>query len=331
MTDRLLAVSYVVPLRTADADADLVEHLAALTSVVDEVLLVDGSDRVVFQRHADLLPPAVTHRRPIMDTPMGKVGGVVTALVHAKHDLLVIADDDVRWDGPGLRRALARLGDAQVGRPQNRFEPSPWHARWDTGRMLINRALSGDWPGTMLVRRGALPSGYAGDALFENLEMVRTVRAAGGTERVLLDVVVARRPPTPARFWEQRVRQAYDEWARPWRLVIQLTWLPLVLHRPRRALPLAVLAVALGEMGRRRAGGRHHWGPAAALWTVPWAAERAVTSWLAVAARLRGGVRYRGQRLPVAAHSVRILRARLEGAHIRPVTLEPRGSDQAIG
>jgi hypothetical protein len=318
VTDHRLALSYVVPVRTSEADEELVDHLAELATVVDDVLLVDGSDRDVFQRHAGLLPAAVRHLRPAHDVPMGKVAGVLTGLVHASHDLVVIADDDVRWDRAGLQQAIAGLGDAEVGRPQNRFEPSPWHARWDTGRILINRALSGDWPGTMLVRRAALPRGYAGDALFENLEMVRTIRAAGGTERVLLDVVVVRRPPSAFRFFEQRVRQAYDEWARPWRLIFELTWLPLVLHRPRRAVSLALSAVVLGEVGRRRAGGDRHWGPTAALWTVPWMAERAVTSWLAVAARIRGGVRYRGQRFPVAAHSVHVLRSRTATAERGP-------------
>ncbi len=106
----------------------------------------------------------------------------------------------------------------------------PWHARWDTGRILLNRLTGGDWPGTLAVRRSILRAtgGYDGRAMFENLELVRTVIAAGGHERVLLDAFVVRRPATTRHFWSQRVRQAYDELARPARLSVQLVVLPTV-------------------------------------------------------------------------------------------------------
>ena len=292
-------------------------YLGRLARDVDDIIVVDGSDEEVFQAHRARLPVNIRHHAPSERTAMGKVGGVVTGVQLARHQLVVIADDDVRWSRALLERAMAGLGDADVARPQNVFVPTPWHARWDTGRILLNRATSGDWPGTLLVRRSALLEGYAGDALFENLELVRTVRAAGGRERVLFGVVVPRIPPSARRFWEQRVRQAYDEWARPWRLALQLTWLPLAVLRPRRAVALAVGAVAFAEAGRRRAGGAAHWGPTAPLWVLPWLAERAVTSWLAVLARLRGGVRYRDGRLPVAAHSRRALRAAAGSARER--------------
>ena len=307
-----LPLSYVVPVRSATVDSDLMAYLRELAHEVDDVIVVDGSEEQVFDAHRGQLPATVRHLPPAQRTRMGKVGGVLTGLQVAQHDVVVIADDDVRWDRRLLERAWAGLADVDVARPQNVFSPSPWHARWDTGRILLNRATSGDWPGTLLVRRTALPHGYAGDALFENLELVRTVRAAGGRERLLLDVVVPRRPPTTAQFWEQRVRQAYDEWARPWRLGLQLVLLPLALLRPRRAIAFAAVAVSLGELGRRRAGGTMHWGPTAALWTVPWSAERAVTSWLAVLARVQGGVRYQDHRLPLAAHSQRAIRAHPE-------------------
>jgi hypothetical protein len=300
----------VVPVRSAAIDRQLMSYLHELSLVVEDVIVVDGSEEEVFHAHRLHLPPTIRHEPPSQRTVMGKVGGVMTGVQLARHEVVVIADDDVRWDPSLLERALVGLGDADVARPQNVFVPSPWHARWDTGRILLNRAISGDWPGTLLVRRSALRDGYAGDALFENLELVRTVLAAGGRERVLFDVVVPRCPPSVGRFWEQRVRQAYDEWARPWRLALQLTWLPLAVRRPRRAAGLAVAAVAMAEVGRRRAGGTAHWGPTAPLWVLPWLAERAVTSWLAALARLRGGARYRDQRLPVAAHSRRALRAR---------------------
>ena len=304
--------SYVLPLKADSADPDLDAHLGAMVGVVDDVIVVDGSDDEVFAANHERWPAAVRHLRPALQTPMGKVGNVVTGLRAARHDIVVIADDDVRWTPALLEEAVARLDGADVVRPQNRFEPAPWHARWDTGRTLLNRVTGGDWPGTLVVRRGALPDGYAGDALFENLELVRTVVAGGGREVLALDIVVPRRPPTTARFLEQRVRQAYDEWARPWRLLAQLAVLPAVLRwRGRAVVAITVSSVVTAEIGRRRAGGARIWPITAALWAPAWVAERSVTSWLALGARLRGGVRYRDGRLPLAANPVRRIRRQL--------------------
>jgi hypothetical protein len=304
-----MLISYVLPVRAEAPDHELMAYVRGLARQVDDVIVVEGSPAPVFDEHGGDLPAGVRHVRPSVVTPMGKVGGVLTGVRLARHDRVVIADDDVRWDRELLELAWTRAGSAPVARPQNAFDPAPWHARWDTGRILLNRATSGDWPGTMLVRRSALPDGYAGDVLFENLELVRTVEARGGRERVLFDVVVPRRPPSPARFLEQRVRQAYDEWARPWRLALQLSLLPVALRWPRRApLAIAAAAIATAEAGRRRGGGRAHWRPTATVWAAAWIAERSVTSWLAVVARARGGVRYRDERLAVAAHRPRELR-----------------------
>jgi len=114
---------------------------------------------------------------------------------------LVIADDDVRYTRQALAAVVHHLGSADVVRPQNYFVPLPWHARWDTARTLLNRAWSADHPGTLGVRRDALlaTGGYAG-VLLENLELIRTIKAAGGRERILPDLFVARRPPTARHF-----------------------------------------------------------------------------------------------------------------------------------
>ena len=105
----------------------------------------------------------------------------------------------------------AALECADVVRPQNYFEPLPWHAWIDTGRTLLNRISGGDWPGTLGVRWPILSmaGGYDGNVLFENLELVRTVKAAGGLEHSAAGIYVRRLPPSAHHFWSQRVRQAY--------------------------------------------------------------------------------------------------------------------------
>jgi Glycosyltransferase like family 2 len=310
----MTGVSYVLPLRWAD-DAELDDLLAYLRTLADhaEVIVVDGSAPEHFERHAHALAGVARHLPPASLTPMGKVGGVHTGVEAASHDRVVIADDDVRYEPEQLAQVAALLDLTDLVRPQNVFVPAPWHARWDTSRSLINRALGGDFPGTLAVRRSFFLAigGYDGDVMFENLELIRTVRAAGGGMLTPLDVFVARRPPTARRFFEQRVRQAYDDLAMPARLAASLALAPAVALSPRRAGPAAVaLSVALAEAGRRRGGGTQAFPRTAALWAPLWVAERAVCSWLAVGSRLRGGVRYGDGRLRRAGSSPRALRRR---------------------
>lgn len=314
-----LAASYVLPIAAQSSQASaLTGYLQQLGEIIDDVLVVDGSPPDVFEAHSRAWPVHVRHLPPETRTIMGKVGGVMTGVRAARHDRVIIADDDVRYRAAELGRMVDLLDEHEVVRPQNYFRPLPWHARWDTARSLLNRLGSGDWPGTLGVRRSVLlqAGGYSGEAMFENLELVRTVQAAGGREAVPLDLFVERRPPDGGHFRSQRVRQAYDEWARPSRLAAQLAILPaaaLAARRdPRWLLAAAAVAVAAAEAGRRRAGGQRVFPATSALWAPAWIAERAVTSWLALGTRLLGGVSYRGKRLKLAATPLKELEKRIE-------------------
>jgi len=317
-------LTYILPIKSGVPHGEeLTEYLHWLTGRA-ETIVVDGSPRAVFAAHAAAwhmaLHDGLHHVPPAADlvTSMGKVGGVLTGLRLASHERVIIADDDVRYDDDTLLRVARALDSAEVVRPQNYFDPLPWHARWDTSRMLLNRLTGGDWPGTLGIRRSVLRAtgGYDGRALFENLELVRTVVAAGGREAVHPDVYVLRRPSTTRHFWSQRVRQAYDELARPGRLAIQLTVLPVAVTLAATgrwgALPIAVIAVMLAaEAGRRRAGGRRIFPASASLFAPVWVAERAVCSWLALGARIcLGGVPYRGTVLRHPATPMRELLVR---------------------
>jgi len=316
--------AYVLPLWRDQVGSlgDLPAYLRTLPPEV-EVIVVDGSPGAVFASHAALMPDGVTHIPvdPGLRTTMGKVGGVLTGIRQAACDRVVIADDDVRYTAANLRRMLVLLEGYDVVRPQNYFQPAPWHALWDSSRSLLNRAVGdGDWPGTLGVRRQFLldAGGYRGDVMFENLELVRTVIAAGGRELVARDLFVARRPPSTRQFWSQRVRQAYDELARPWRMAFFLALLPLLLAATLAGgwpvpLAIALLGIATAEAGRRRDGAARHFSGAASLFAPAWLLERSVAAWLAIGSRVfLGGAAYRGSRLRDAATPLRQLRARLD-------------------
>ena len=321
------AAAYILPLRwTAPGPIEpLADYLRGLGGLV-EVVVVDGSPAPLFDRHSAALRGVGRHLAPDpdLDFAMGKVNGVVTGLREARQERVVIADDDVRYSPEALRRVVALLEDADLVRPQNYFDELPWHARLDSARSLLNRVLTGDagfpvgdFPGTLAVRRSSfLTSGaYDGNALFENLELMRTIAAAGGTVSTPLDLYVARRPPSVDHFFSQRVRQAYDDFAIPPRIGVFLAVAPVVaeaLRRRRTGLVAAAAAASIGlaEVGRRRAGGARHFPPTASLLAPLWIAERSLCAWLALGARLRGGVRYGGRRIPHSATSRRRLRRR---------------------
>lgn len=313
-------LAYVLPLKWRD-DEMLPELSEYLSWLVDHahVTVVDGSGPAALARHAAAFPTEV---QVIPCDPglclNGKVAGVLTALPVLRGEKVIIADDDVRYDDVSLTRMTDLLDGHDLVRPQNHFvtgdgSPLPWHARWDTGRTLLNRAFASDYPGTLGVRRTFLAGGYDGDLLFENLELIRTVLARGGRALAADDLFVARRPPAARWFLNQRVRQAYDSLAEPRRLAAELTVLPAVLatlRHPAGLLLGAAMVAAAAESGRRRAGGRHIYPGTAALWSPLWLLERGVCSWLALGLRARGGVRYHGTRLSVAANSPATLRDR---------------------
>jgi hypothetical protein len=334
-----LDLSYVVPVRWRDGAqrGELAAYLARIAPRVAEVIVVDGSEPEVFAANAAAWGEHVRHVSPGEGEEwlMGKVAGVRTGVDLASCERVVIADDDIRYEPEPLRRAVELLERHDLVRPQNYFDRLPWHARWDTARTLLNRSLGRDFPGTLAVRRSRmLAMGmYDGDVLFENLELMRTVRAHGGSVASPLDLYVARVPPSAGHFWGQRTRQAYDDFALPLRMALWLVVVPLLLldrrrshvggtetplyggksSRRRRLAPVAAgLSIGAAEVGRRRGGGAAVFPATSSLLAPVWILERGICAWLAVLQRLRfGGVRYGASVIPVAAHSERQLRRRL--------------------
>lgn len=343
MTAPAAGISYVLPLRWTEEGeiAELAAYLRSVAEVAREVVVVDGSPPALYRRHAALLGSFCRHiaPRPDLRFAMGKVNGVITGVHASRCERVIIADDDVRYDAASLRRTAALLDGAELVRPQNFFRPPPWHARWDTARTLLNRVASGDldqgaadFPGTLAARRSFFVEigAYDGNVIFENLELIRTVRAAGGRVVSPLDLYVERRPPSARHFLSQRVRQAYDDFALPLRMATFLAIGPalvtaLVRRRYDAVAGGALALIAIAEAGRRRSGGRAVFPATASLFAPAWALERAVTSWIALGHRLlRGGVPYAGGVVPRSASSMRELRARYSARRAAAAEGPPR-------
>jgi hypothetical protein len=330
-------VTYVLPLRCGSGRHDhgeLAAYLRRLSEDV-EVIVADGSDGPPFRAHRAWFAEPIRHLAPHSDLTFlnGKVNGVTTGLREASNEHVVIADEDVRYDFRSLAAVVAMLVDADLAVPRNAFEPRPWHARWDTARTLLNLAAGSDYPGTLGIRRSAFlaAGGYDGNVLFENLELMRTIRASGG-RLATRGPIVRRLPPSAEVFFRQRIRQAYDDLAQPGRLLAELSVAPLLaVALARRAwIPIsgvAAAAMAFAEVGRRRRGGRDSYPAASSLLAPGWILERATCVWIAVALRvLRGGCRYRDARIRRAATPMRELRRRVAARRLSaPRRSEERG------
>jgi Glycosyl transferase family 2 len=322
-----LPLSYVLPLRWSEnaGREELTRYLLALQEHCAEIIIVDGSPADVFAANNEAWGSWTVHVAPDPDThcKMGKVSGVTTGVRRAVYEAVVIADDDVRYERAALERLVEYLDGHDLVRPQNFFDPLPWHARWDTARTLLNRAFGADYPGTLGVCRSRFVGmgGYDGDVIFENLELIRSVQANDGTVISPLDLYVRRLPPTASHFWGQRTRQAYDDFALPLRMTCWLAVAPLLLmlivrKRPVEGYLSAVALMLAAELGRLRDEGTEVFPGSSSLLAPLWVLERGICSWLALLQRLRfGGVRYGAEVIPTAAHSISTLRRRQEQRH----------------
>ena len=203
-----VTATYVLPIRrsgTAPPD-ELTDYLRGIAGHC-ELIVVDGSEPATFAHDADAWCGFARHLPPAPDVAgaYGKVRGVITGVRLASHERVVIADDDVRYRAAELDAVLDALDRYDLVSPQNHFDPLVWHAAWDTARSLLNRAFGYDYPGTLGVRRSTFLrlGGYDGDALFENLELMRTVEAGGGSVLHARALHVARHPPTTRHFLSQ--------------------------------------------------------------------------------------------------------------------------------
>ena len=175
------ALEYVLPLRWENDEGldELTAYLRRLSEWV-EVTVVDGSPAPGFDAHRRAWP-FVRHVPPAVPGANGKARGAMTGIGISRHERIVIADDDVRYERAELLRIGELLHVTDFVRPQNVFHPLPWHARWDTGRSLLNRPLGGRVSGKV----GAGPLRFA-ELFFDPIRILPndgTSRASRTTTR----------------------------------------------------------------------------------------------------------------------------------------------------
>jgi hypothetical protein len=279
-------------------------YFRGLTEAGCEVLVVDGSPPEVFGAHARAWEGACRHVAvsPKYRYLNGKVNGVHTGVDLAACERIVLADDDIRYTAEDIARACALLDRHEMVRPQNYLAPLPLWARTESARMLVNRGAlrAGDYPGTCAFRRSAyLRVGhYDGDVLFDNEEIVRHFALEGADVLCATDFFILKRPPTFAKWLEQRPRQAYEDFVMRGKTLLFASLIPAALALGIlagafaalifvAAVALASMLVALRGLLRDRA---HNFFPALAVAYTPlWVLERCLSVYWAFYWRARYG------------------------------------------
>ena len=231
--------TYILPIRRVRArrqEADeLAKYFRKLAQEGCEVLVVDGSAPHIFAEHNRAWRQLCRH--VTVDGKYtylnGKVNGVHTGVDLASCESIILADDDIRFTSEDIRRADALLERHDMVRPQNYLAPLPWWGRTEAARMLINRGVlrTGDYPGTCAFRRTAFlrVGHYDGDVLFDNEEMVRHFLVNGADVCYALGFFILKRPPTLRKWFEQRPRQAYEDFDLRAKTVLFMAVLPTAL------------------------------------------------------------------------------------------------------
>jgi hypothetical protein len=300
--------TYLLTIRRVRFDGreaeDFRDYFRLLAAAGCEVLVVDGSPPDVFDAHLEAWRGACLHAAVDKQYKYlnGKVNGIHTGVALARHERIILADDDIRYTPRDVRRMCALLDSFEMVRPQNYPRPLPVWARTEGARMLINRALiaEGDYPGTLGVRRSAMRrvGHYDGDVLFDNEEIVRHFRAQRASIAYARDFFILKRPPTFRKWIEQRPRQAYEDFvmraktaffaALP--IAVALLWLAAG-GRWALALVAAVACAAVLVAACGLGDGAARFFPARLCLYAPlWIAERVVSTYWAFYWRAaRGG------------------------------------------
>ena len=300
--------TYLLPIRragfSATEAAELAEYFRGLNNAGCDVLVVDGSPASVLEQHHEVWHSLSRHEE--VDRSFGylndKVNGIHTGVNLASSEKIILADDDIRYAPSEIDRVCALLDDFEVVRPQNFLSPLPWWARMEAARMLVNRATlrTADYPGTCAFRRATMlrAGHYDGDVLFDNEEIIRHFASEGATIDYATNLFVQKRPPTWQKWFEQRPRQAYEDFGLRTKTALFFSVLPLAILVAFAAGvkgiaffagAIAALAITLAAIGRRRGTAAQHFPLSVCLFAPLWIFERALSTYWALAWHLTHG------------------------------------------
>jgi hypothetical protein len=229
--------TYLLPIRRVSVSmtdlADFASYFQRLAEAGCDVLVVDGSPPTVFAENDRVWSGLCRHVTVDPQYPYlnGKVNGIHTGVALTDCERIITGDDDIRYTAENVAQMVALLDRYELVRPQNYFSSLPWWGKIEAVRMLLNRGIlpTGDYPGTCGFRRSTMlrVGHYDGDVLFDNEEMVRHFTVKGARVGYATDFFIQKLPPTLQKWWEQRPRQAYEDFVMRSKTVLFLALLPV--------------------------------------------------------------------------------------------------------
>lgn len=278
----------------------LATYLSGLGLLDCDVIVVDGSPLPLFERNRRSLRWVGRHvaAQPKHRGPSGFIDPVRAAIDLAACERIVIADTRVRYSDEALTALCAQLETHEVVEPQDYFDPLPWWSSIEAGRMLVHRGVEPlpDHGATFAMRRGAIRSLRSIDSLLAPGEdHVRRLTAVGAEVYSATEVFVQRLPPPLEEWFEERPRQADDDFSLPVKTAFFFALLPMALLLATFGGPRVVGsyggAVVLGALAlavRGRAGATPFFPLRACLAAPLWVLERSVSVYWALFRKLRG-------------------------------------------
>src|SRR3954451_13537156 len=146
-TPRDCRCSYLVVIerdREASGDLrDLGSYLSTLAVAGCEVIVIDDSPAPAFENNRRVLRWVSRHiaARPRHRNFSGTIDVVRTAIDVSTCDKIIVAEENVRYDGEAVDQICELLDLHEVVEPQDYFDPLPWWIGIEAGRMLVHRGV----------------------------------------------------------------------------------------------------------------------------------------------------------------------------------------------
>ncbi len=313
-------LSMIIPIK-ARFSHEIEDFAAHYTALLDEfagepiqIVIADESGADVYNYlHSHLCNYGnVVHFQPPEKDHTGandKSNGVFSACAHVKHDNILLVDDHYRVSRENLEGVMPYFEQYDTFKVMPLFDHISLMTAVDLCGMFIINMLDKrkQYCGHLAMKKHLIDQyGFPDrDALYDEYEFEEHFRSQGCSTgfppNVFLD---ATNRISKNRFFEQRVRYAYENLAFPLRFALFLSVIPILvvlfLIKPDHSLLLYLLInvflIAVSFVGQHKY--YRHKRPSTISWATPlWFLHYPVTTWVAVFMYFRGGVMFGGNRI----------------------------------
>ncbi|SHF39472.1 Glycosyltransferase, catalytic subunit of cellulose synthase and poly-beta-1,6-N-acetylglucosamine synthase [Seinonella peptonophila] len=320
-----MSMSVIIPLLAEYGDGlrRFANYIVSISSQVEDYefqfVIADESEQKAYQYLANRLQESsnVVHFAPSPESRTGandKMNGVYAALEYAQHDKIFLMDDDYRASKETLIKVHERFEQYDIFKAMPKFNRFTINALIDLSGMFVINVLD---PRKQYCGHNAFRKHHIlqieslnRDALFDEYVIEAQLREAGRLKGYRIgfakDIgLEATQEITASKFFEQRVRYAYENLAFPWRFIGFACILPLLIALGILNITCAIwlaTCLTLGILTVSFIGQLIYGATIVApyytfLWSIAWFWFYPFTTWIALYKRVTGGVRFGGKKI----------------------------------